>query len=210
MKKLWLAALVFLFPVISHASIQDEGVTREKTYVVHFTTTVAANTVAVFDLISLSTTANLFPHTINNPKDIGELDVSHVHILMDKVAAATTTIKVGVMTFVNTSTGSVSYFFTRSSRNNVSNTDAVLTANYTPSFYRLKVYPKAAQDGLTPFFVSNEIDSGSAIFNSTTTYQSSILAAGITPKIGDILMKIGTDATNAVNVIVDLWYHAEP
>lgn len=212
MKKFLIAFLVF-FPAKLHASIIDEGVTREKTFVVHFTTTVPANAVSVFNLVSLSTTASLFPHTANNPSDIGEIDVSHINILMDKVATATTTIKVGVCTFVNSSTGSATYFFSRSSQKNVSNTDVVVTANFTPAFYRCKVRSGATAtnslvDGKTPFLLSNDTDSGSSALNSTTLFASPNGPMFLRP--GDIVLKVGTDATNTVNVIIDVWYHAEP
>ena len=213
MKRL-LASLLFIgfFSGIAHAALDDEGVTREKTYVVHFSSTVQANTVAVFDLISLSTTASIYPHTRNNPLDIGEIDISHITMLIDKVATASATVKIGVLDYVGTSTGSASYFFSRSSLNNVSNTDVVVLANFTPSFYRTRVRPgisvstfTAFVDGITPFFISNEMDQGSFIFNSTAAYQSTNGLMNL--QRGDTIMKVTTFGS-MVNFIVDVWYHA--
>lgn len=217
MKKFGLLLSLFFLPALSHASLQDPLVAQEKTYVVHFTTAVPANTSLVeFDLISLSTTASLFPHTRTNPGDIGEIDVSEINLVEDKVQTSTITLKLGVMQFVNISTGSVTWFFTRSSAKNGNNTDAVAFNNYPPSFYRCKVIPantvtNSSVDGTTPWIVSNDIRSGYSGFTTTTTLISPIPAGRVAPRAGDIIMEVSNpDATNVVNIYIDVWYHAEP
>lgn len=210
MKKL-LLGLLLLCSTRAFSAITDEGVTREKTVAIHFSSTVATGVNPTsFILISLSTTTGLFPHT-----DRGEIDISHIGIQLDKLAASTATVKIGVFTMVSPSTSSVTFFFTQSSAKNASNTGPEIFANLTQSFYRCKVKPNPTStntlvDGLTPFILSNDFRSGTGIYTSTGTIPTPT-GTSIVPRVGDIMMEIfNSDITNTINVLVDLLYHSEP
>lgn len=210
MKKIYLGFFLLLAPLHVHASITDLLVIQEKSVVVHFSTTVSAgNSLALFDLISLSTSTGLFPHL-----DRGEIDISEINLQVDKVSTSTGTAKVGVMTFVNTSTGSATYFYGLSYRNNVSNNGLADMDNFSPTFYRCRVNSgktaiSADKDGLTPFILSNDARTGSGLFASTNTLQSPI--GFVNPRPGDIILEVSNpDVTNSINIIIDIWYHSEP
>lgn len=212
MKKICLALFLSILPLRVHAFLGDPQVVQEKSNVVHFSTTVLNATNPAFILISLSTTSDLFPHT-----DRGQINISGINVIVDKVAAATATVRIGVVNFVNTSTGSVTFFYTNPSNRNVSNTGGRDFLNPNSAFYRCKVKPNGTAtnvnvDGLTPFILSNEVRSGSSVYRSSATVSLQLPSpAGImAPKVGDIVMEVLTDATNPVNVIVDLFYHSEP
>ena len=213
MKKFWLAFLLAFIPLKAHAAITDPLVIQEKTVVIHFSTTVPAATTSNFDLIALSTTPGVFPHT-----DRGEIDISHINVVLDKAASSTGTVRIGVLNFVNSSTGSVSFFYTYSSTKNVSNTALPIPTNFTSAFYRCRVNSGRTStntdvDGLTPFILTNEKISGSSVYKSTTVASAQLPSpvGQISPAAGDIIMEVkNLDATNAINVVVDIWYHSEP
>lgn len=213
MKK-WLLGLLFIVPLrVGYAAITDEGVNREKAVTVHFSTTVNAGASPSFLLISLST-PTLFPHQNITTFDNGEIDISHLRVQVDKVAASTGSIKVGVVSFINSSTSTVVYFYTKSYLRNVSNTiEPSSYNNLTPSFIRCRVIPAANPQttrGTTPYILSNERREASFIYNSTTTIASAVLDTSIVPQVGDVILEIvNSDATNAVTVTVDFLYHAE-
>lgn len=208
MKKFLVALSLLLCPFSIRAALTDPQVIQEKTYVVHYATTVAALGTQYFDLISLSTTPTLFPHTAMIPQDTGEIDINYINISVDKAAASTETVKLGVITAINTSTTSITYFFNNPSQLNVSNTNVLSGSNFSPAFYRTKVKPSTPNVGATPYILSNDNDNNSTVINSSTTYLSSPLGVSVTPGLGDIIMKV-INGSAIINVVVDVWYHAE-
>ncbi len=212
MKKFVAFLFLAILPSHIHAAITDPQVVQEKSVALYFSTPIAANKNLSFDLISLSTTTGLFPHL-----DHGEIDISHIDVVMDKIAASTTTVKIGVVNFVNTSTGSVTFFYSKTAVHNVSNTAGTDFLNFTPTFIRCKVKPNNTAistdvDGLTPYIISNDKISGSTVYNSSATVSMQLpsIVGPITPRPGDIVMQVITDASNAVNILVNLVYHSEP
>lgn len=213
--------VLFILPKNVHALVTDEGVTREKTVVLHFTTAVPVNTSLsgttvprpmLVDLISLSTTSGLFPH-----KDTGEIDISHFNFNLDKPAASTGTVRLGVITMVSPSTGSVSFFYSFSFQKNVSNNGLPIPMNQTPSFVRCRVNSGMVSttnflvDGLTPYILTNETRSGSGLYASTNSVPSPISAGAVLPRVGDIVLEYNNfDAANTIPLNVDIWYHSEP
>jgi len=204
--------LLFLFTRPAFAAITDPQVLQEKTVVVHFSTTVPASAnPSAFVLVSLSTPTG-FPHN-----EHGELDVSHINIVIDKLAASTGTVKIGVVNFVNTSTGSVTFFWSRSFLKNVSNTDVTDFHNFSLSFVRCKVNSGATaavsdKNGTTPYITSNDVRNGSSIYSSTnaTVSQLNSPAGIISPGVGDIVMEVvNGDSANTINVVTDVYYHSE-
>lgn len=212
MKKIWLTvlfALIGAVPRSAYAWISSPLVGQEKTVMVHFSTTVIAGATSVFDLVSLGNTASLFPHL-----DHGELDVSHVNIMVDKIATSTGTVKLGVVNFVNQSTGSATFYYDCAYVRNVTNNSLPFTDYFTPAFLRGKVLSgKTATnsdiDGITPFITSNEKLSGVAALSGAVLLQSP--AGFINPRAGDLMMQVvNNDSANPVTIQMEIYYHSEP
>lgn len=217
MKRICLA-LLFFVPSFAKAAIVDPLVMQEKTVMVRLSTTVPVNAnPSTFLLVSLST-PTIFPHAkviATAPTINGEVDINNINIVVDKLAASSGTVKIGVVNFVNNSTGSVTFFYSKEFSKNASNTDIGAFGNGTPSFVRCKVIPSATQnrDGTTPFILTNDKRSGSSLYRSTETLalQQNSPVGLISPLRGDIVMEVvNSDATNTFNVTVDVWYHTEP
>lgn len=199
MKKLWLLlALLGATSGIAHADFLGEEVFTAK-----YRLSVAANTSTAAVVIDLSDTTN-FPH-----KNSRELNIDSLRISVDKVAASTFTVKVGVVNFVNASTGSITWFYSEEGVVNVSNTNVIGFYDYRPDFIRARVNESSTQDtdGATPYIISNDTTSGS------TTYQTdvrlpSMLAAGAIPARGDLVIFVQTGA-GAVVANLKLQYHSK-
>lgn len=214
MKKLWLALLLVCVPLKVRAYVAEPEVLQEKTVIVHFSTTVPAAATANFDLVSLNTSSStLWPHL-----DRGEIDISHVNVMIDKVATSTGTVKLGVCTFVNSSTGTVVFFYTSSFQKNVSNGNLPFPNNFSPAYYRCKVNSgrtatNSDVDGTLPFILSNDRNQGSSAYRSTATLslQLNSPVGLVQPGIGDIIMEVrNLDPTNSVIIFIEVWYHSEP
>lgn len=208
--KRWLCFALFLgfFSHGLNAAITDPQVVQEKTVMVHFSTTVpvSANP-AIIDLISLATATGVFPH-----KETGEIDISQINISIDKLAASSGTVKVGVIDFVGSSTGSVTFFDTYSFLRNVNNTFPVINPGYGQAFYRCRVNPPAntLNNGTTPFILSNDTKNGSTAYTLTTIMASPISAGSVNPRPGDIVLEaVNSDITNTYNIVGDIFYHSE-
>ena len=193
-----LAALGPLRP--AHAWFFQE--VPDKTVTVRYRLAVSANVSTAAVVIDLSDTTN-WKHT-----ETGQINISSIKLDIDKAAASTTTVKMGVVNFVDSSTGSVTWFYAKESALNVSNSNAVDFLSYVPNYLRLKVNPASTPqtDGTTPYLLSNDTTSGS------TTYQTDVnlpSPAGVTaPGAGDVILAV-TNGTAAVTVNVEVQYHAE-
>lgn len=214
MKKLWIVVLLALFsaaPRAARAAITDAAVLREKTVVVHYSTTVPAGATSTFDLISIATTTGFFPHL-----DRGELDPNYINTLADKVSTSSGNIKIGVLSYVGASTGTAVFFFNNSFLKNVSNNANSLMTNSSDTFYRCRVTSARTAtnsdvDGITPFILSNDKRQGSTNYHIGGLIASPIPAGFVNPNVGDIVMEVNnSDSVNSINVIVDVWYHSEP
>jgi hypothetical protein len=203
-KKVYLIGLavasLFLVPSKLHAY---NGMWDDSQLVTYKITVPSATTSTTAVVVDLSDIVN-FPH-----KRSKELILTSIALQIDKVAASTCTVKLGVVNFVNASTGSVTWFTEFPNDRNVSNT---LTQNYYTGtyYYDLLVKPSSTSDvdGATPYILSNDKTSGS------TTYQNDVVLpnaanTSATPAVGDLIMQVTKDATNALDVYVTVTYFAE-
>lgn len=165
---------------------------------------VAANVSTAAIVVDLSDTVN-FPHKLN-----GVLNISSIGIEIDKAAASTTTVKLGVINYVNSSTGSVTWFRKVEGNLSVSNTNVETFRTYTPNFLKLRVERATLpdQDGATPFLISNDITSGSTIYQTDVNLPSPILAGGSPAGTGDLVLSV-VNGAGAVTVTVEVQYHAD-
>lgn len=183
----------------SHAWIFQE--VPDKAVEVHYRLDVAANITTNTIVIDLSDTTN-WPH-----KETGELNLDSVRLNIDKVAASTVTVKLGVVTYVDSSTGCVTWFTLLSSSQNVSNTNVYSFTNYMPTFIKCRVNPgtSAGANGTTPYIFSNDTTLGSTIFQNDVVLPTP--AGNAAPGTGDIVMQVSQAGTATV-VILDLVYHS--
>lgn len=219
MKKIFGFALLccFFLPKITQAAVVDPLVVQEKSIHVHISTTIGKNigagttsTLYVMDLVSLSTTTGLFPH-----KDTGELDISGLSVVVDKIITTTGVIRVGIVNYISPSSASITWVYNNSFVNNSSYT-IIPYFQFPREFIRGRVKSNATvlstnRDGSTPWIVSNDNTTGSTFYTSTTPVNSPISAGTVLPRTGDIILEVKTfDATNTFTLNLDMAYHSEP
>lgn len=201
MKKILGFLVLMLTGGLAHADLFDY--VRDKSVSVHYNQDIAAAVTSTsVVIIDLSDTTN-WPH-----KDNGAINISSIKIEVDKAAASTTTVRLGVVNFVNTSTGSVTWFYTSGNELNVSNTANVNYASYGEGFLRTKaVQGVLPADGTTPYIISNEKTSGSTIYQRDVKLPS-LISTGVLPDTGDIIMDV-TKSGAAANITIDLIYFSD-
>lgn len=188
---------------VSHAWIFDQA--PDKTMTIHYRLNVAANTSTSTVLVDLSDMTT-WPH-----KETGEIDISMLKVEFDKVATSTAMAKVGIANYVGYSTGSVTWFYAKENNLNVSNTGIGDPFHTEPCFIHARAIPSVTvdTDGKTPFILSNDLTSGSAVYKSSATYFTSPAASNfVNLGRGDLLLFVQTGAA-AVTVTVDMQYHSE-
>ncbi len=203
LNRLFLFAALLFAVAPARAWIFDQA--PDKTMTIHYRLNVAANISTSTVLIDLSNTTT-WPH-----KDTGEIDISSVKVEFDKLAASTATAKIGIANYVGYSTGSVTWFYAKENNLNVSNADIGDPLHVEPCFIRARAVPASTvdTDGGTPYILSSEITSGSALYKSSATYFNSPLSTTyVNLSRGDILLFVQTGSA-AVTVTVDLQYHSE-
>lgn len=143
--------------------------------------------------------------------------VSGWDVEVDKVAAGTATVKLGVITRVNSSSGTVRWFWEKSLERNVSNTTSRDLVLLHPSSIDTRVVGVTPGD-LTPvdptstpgFTTSDRVTAGDA---EATEYQDDVPMATtegvfVLPNVGDVVMRViggGSTNTTVVNARVLYW-----
>lgn len=187
------------FVSASHAAFWEED-----TVLVRYRLSVAAGVSTAAVVIDLSSNTTTWRH-----KETGEVDLDVVKIEVDKAAASTATVKLGVVNFVNESTGSVTWVYSKERELNVSNTDPRDYFDFRPNSYRLRVDPAAIPNtnGSTPYAFSNDTTTGS------TTYQTDVnlpspSTGNVAPGTGDVVLSV-SNGTGAIVVNVEILYHTQ-
>lgn len=195
MKKLF-AALLFLgfCSGVAHART-DENVRLTGRVAKYTFTGITASTSSV--LIDLSDQAN-FRH-----QQTGEVVITGIRVVVDKVAASSGTVRLGVVSAVSATNGTVKYFYEKPFEKDTVGTHLVEWFNINPVPVRTIV----DSAGLTPGFVSNVQDA------SDTTYQTDVrlnTPVGTTfPAVGDIIFRLAMAGTTALNCTVEVYYYTE-
>jgi hypothetical protein len=203
--KMLVIGSIFLIPFVRRAYAENdyENTLREKSMIIHSTMTVAANTSTTSIVISLSSTT-VWPH-----QQTGSIGISDIKFELDKLAASSVTIRMGVINFVDISSGSVTWFLDRSFIKNVSNTDPFTDFHSDNASYELYVKPGSSptSNGTTTRILSNEITDHSTAFETDTNLPSPV---GMwPPHVGDIVLEVtNNDGTNAVNILYTIMYHS--
>lgn len=167
------------------------------------TPTAVTNSTAVL-VIDLSDITN-YPHLTT----LG-IDVIAASIQVDQVAAGTSTVKLGVITSVNASSGTVTWFFDNSNTLNVSNTENSRFINLYPSSINTRV-----RSGTTPALISREKTTITPVAGQPLLYQTDIplfstTGTSVAPRAGDIVAEIQAGASNGPLVDIGLLYSTAP
>lgn len=199
--------LIYALPFLLLAEFSQAGIFgygADKTVFVKYSFAVAsANESTSTIVIDKSDTTN-WPHTNSNHIAITGIDLD-----VDKVAAATATIKLGVVNFVDATNGSITWFWARNYGLNVSNTETKVSEMYYPLAIKTKVnLVSGGADGTTPFLISDDTVSNSTTFQNDVLL-SSVSGSQIAPDEGDIVMQVISDSSNALTVDLHLWYYTD-
>jgi hypothetical protein len=202
-----LLSVLFLFNVSAKAELFESK--EDRSYFVRYNLSVpsaSASTATVVISLSSNASTNEWPHV-----ETGELTLSNIKIELDKVAASTVSVRLGVVTAVNASSGSVTWFTGINSLLNVSNTMTNKDGYGTDTVYRLRVTPgSAGAEGKTPYLLSSEklalSASGSTVYQTDVKLPSPASTGGSFPGIGDLVMDVTKTISAVVNVAVELKY----
>lgn len=202
MKKL----LGFLFLIfmgsLAHADLFD--FTQQKEYEINFSsqspTTVSG--VSTLVLIDLSDTAT-WPH-----KEKKAIHITSIQCEIDKAAASTTTVRMGVVNYVGVSSGSITWFYDKFGALNVSNTNVVAYNEYPNYGINTKVNLSTGDfDGTTPYILSTDKSSLTTSVKLNTNL-STIVGTQVFPAVGDILIEL-TKGAAAINYSIRVKYYSE-
>lgn len=154
-------------------------------------------------LIDLSDTTN-WPH-----KQTREINISSIRLEVDKLAASSGTVRIGVVTLSSSTAGFVSWFFIKDFKNNASNGDNDIFRIYAPNFIRTRVEGgTAGTEGTTPYLAV----SPSAKTTASTVYQSDValptlLDTNVAPARGDIVFDFTKDVSSAWKFNIEIDYN---
>jgi hypothetical protein len=201
MKKIFLT-LGLVIGISSMASAFEFGANRgyDKQYIRYSLRGVAAGISTSTIIVDLSNTTN-WPH-----KRTKELHIYDVRINVDKTAASTCTVKLGVVNYAGPSSGSVTWFFGVENERNVSNTYTSILRT-SDLVYNLKVVQSGDADGSTPYILSNDTTSRSAIWLNNVKIPA-VTGTLTIPEVGDLIMQVSNGAV-VVDVYLEIAYSGE-
>ncbi len=198
---------VFCFSSISKAGLWDGGhPAGPDIYTVRYTTSAVASISTTTVLVSISSSA--WPH----PTNARAIIIDQIQIELDKAAATTSAIKIGVVREVNASSGTIVWFETMNNTLNVSNTNVVQVVGYEGGGLNCRVnnVPLAwgANLGSTPYILSNDTTQSTALNTGSPLSSVAVGTFNYVLKVGDIVASIVDGAVAAV-VSIQVRYHVE-
>jgi len=149
-------------------------------------------------LIDLSNTSG-FPH-----KNTGAINIAAINVSIDKLAASSGTLKIGVANDVNISSTNISYFFEATYDRAAAGTEIWRYANAEGYLYRLRT----TSSNTTPYLLTNDT-------LSTTIFQldvnnSSPTGTPVPAGRGDVLLSFTNNGPSATDISVEVLYNSEP
>lgn len=212
MKKILLFLSLFLMAGLAKAGLFAGSPGTPDSYAVVYATYAASTISTTTVVVSLSSQTvgggNIWPHPLNARSIV----VDTIQIEVDKAAATTAGIKIGVVREVNESSGTVTWFDTCNSTINVSNTNPFQNVQYVNGGLDTRVNPVSvaggASIGTTPWILSNDLNQAYTVYTSSTgtKFPSVISQAAIyRMQVGDIVAQIVTSA--AANAVIQIRYH---
>lgn len=195
MKKLMLALAALAVTTPAFAAWSESIFRDNAVQVVYTSPAVTGSTAAI--VVDLSNTTN-WPH-----KNTGSIDISGIWVDFDRTGTSTSTVKIGVLTSVDASSGNVTYFWIAGNTVNHVATQGPVSPNLG-SLLRTEV----TSDGVTPFILSNNKHTASAIYKTTITLPTPN-GTFVAPAAGDIVVYIEGSAAAAITATVHLLYTSE-
>ena len=190
-KRLLLLAVFLCFAhVPARALFDNESVVSKFSM-----TSVAASTNAV--IVDLSDTAN-FTHEFT-----GGIEILSLRVSIEKIAASSGTIKIGVVSACNVSVGTVTYF--AELRHNAG------AAGYSTANLVLNdavIYATVGNDEIPKGILSNDRLLSSTAFQTDVTLPSPIPVGASFPGKGDIVMTYTTSDSVLANITVEVIYNS--
>lgn len=196
---------------------------RNKTVMVNYVFTAVAGLASTTTLvISLSSTTDTSIITISSQTawphhDTGHINITGIRCFIDKLPLSTASIKLGVVTDVNTSSGNASNFFTflRSSSTVSDNLESVMVTDN--QMKNLRVIPGlrtlangyTEPRGMTPYLVTNDLITSSSLLKSTLLLPSPSAVGLNIPKAGDVIMTVAKDPINPITIYLEVMYHSD-
>jgi hypothetical protein len=205
MKKIFMFLGLMAIASIAKADGWWSGGNRSDEYTVTFSSALISSASTNTILISLSSSSYF-----NHPPNQRSIIIDYIRVSVDKAAATTSTIKLGVVKEINTTAGTVAWFYTKGFALNVSNTTPESILTYTPNLYNCRVNI-SNNLGYTPYLTTNDVTVGSAVY--TTILNLPIIGLGgvitqLPPHTGDIILNV-VDGAAVVNLQVTIIYHTE-
>lgn len=164
---------------------------------VHYETSNVAISTQIIS-IDVSDLVN-YPHLKN-----GSIALAGIRTTFSTPATSSGTIKFGVVTFVNTSSGTVKWF-----ANYPYSTTAINTfnfsENFTPMYLRALVKPIINTGGTTPYFNTNSTTANSTLYQTDVVLPTSV-GGSTAPGIGDIIMAINIGVGSINDISSEIFY----
>lgn len=208
--KIAVALLCLLgFIGVSRAEIMQSS--KEEPVLVRFTSSTIVGTTSfiLIDLPSIyNATSSSYSH-LNN----GAINIISLNVDIAKIAASSVTVKIGVLTEVNASTGSVKYFWGKNLSKDATATHLDISPDFNHFLARCKVIYTGLTNGITPFITSNDVAVNQTHYKQTNALFGTNTTAAY-PHVGDIVIdvtNIGTlpTAANAIDLSVTALYNSE-
>lgn len=200
MKKL----LLFFAPLLisSHLFALDPFGLREDSFFSKYKLNGVSVSTSVI-LIDLSDATN-FPHKATNRT--GGVSVTSVRTVVDKVAASSGAVNIGVVYEVNATTGSVRWFYTNDFRSDTVGTHLIDFVNYTPSALRTNI----DSTGSSFYTISSTATVRSTIYQTDVGLPTTNAINGsVNPAVGDIILRYDSNANSqtGINIDVEIGYY---
>ena len=131
----------------------------------------------------------------------GSISISAIGVNLDKVTGSSGTIKLGVISSVDESSGTVRYFFELPFYDGDVGTVS-FSENYSPS----KIRTDVASDSPKQFVTNNSLLDDTAFQTDVNLPTGS--GSDTAPGVGDIVLTLTREGTEILNYTVDVLYHA--
>lgn len=153
-------------------------------------------------MVDISDTVN-YPHPFGNAMAVSKVFLT-ANSMLGGSNISSGTMQLGVVTYVGNSTGTVEWFSGYSYYNTSSG-----TINYNdfvaPMYTRTYVQKVVNGDGVTPYFGTNSVTSGSSAYTVSKVLPTS-LGTSSPPAIGDIILNINIFTGTIAGLSADVYY----
>ncbi len=202
MKKILLFGLIMLAGGIAKADFETER-SKEVSIWISSTSLAGATGTTSYILIDKSDTEN-WPI-----KDGKSIHITSIYSDIDKAAASTTTVRFGVVTWIDASSGTVKWFYGLGYNLNVSNADNIKQINFPGDGLNTSIISSGTitGNGFTPAILSTEVTDHSTVYQNDIEMPT-INTTYVKPQVGDIIIEIGKAAA-AINYLFNIRYYTK-